>query len=630
MKTSRPLFFLAFLSAASLACAADLSEQDYFAELPEVLTVTRLAQPLRDTPGAMTVIDHETIRRSGARDITELLRLAPGFIVNHMESGGRPVASYHADYDGIVRHLQVMVDGRSLYSSLLVGTASYAMMGLVLEDIERIEILRGSNSASHGANAFMGVVNIVTRHAMDSHGKTVAVNFGEGGVRDGMARIGWGDRTASYRLTVARQGDAGYVNLADDKAIEQGHFRADWRLSASDELMLTAGHTQYAWGLQDSPTAEGRTESWHNNYLNLNWTRQLNATDAIKLSANFDTERYIDFFPFFRADGVSRRSELEVQHNFSAGTDWRFVWGGQYRREQVVSEDLFPHRPNQHFQIWRGFGNIEWRPHARWVLNVGGLVEDHSIVGTSTAPRFMVNFHALPGHTLRAGTTTAFKQPTLFELHADWRDGNGRARVLATGSARAERIDATEVGYFGEFRDWRLTADVRVFNEEVHSLLRYWRPPGATANDVVNLAGSTQHGWESQLRWRPRDGTEFWVNHTRLRLTPDAASPTPQDRYRAPRNISSIAWFQSLPYNLELSLIHYMLAERFVIRLSDRIPDFRQTDLRLARKFTLGATKAEAAIMVRAADGGGVDFVQRGQPAYEVDRRIHASLRLEF
>ncbi len=618
------------LSAASLACAADLSEQDYFTELPEVLTVTRLAQPLSDTPGAVTMIDREAIRRSGARDVTELLRLAPGFIVNHNGSGARPVASYHADYDGIVRHLQVMVDGRSLYSSLLVGTSSYAMMGLVLEDIERIEILRGSNSATFGANAFMGVVNIVTRHAMDSHGKMVAVNLGEGGVRDGMARIGWGDRSASYRLTVARQGDAGYANQADDKKIEQGHFRADWRLSSSDELMLTAGHARYALGLQDSTTAAGRTEFWRNSYLNLNWTRQLNATDALKLSANFDNERYIDFFPYYRADGVSQRSEFEMQHVFSAGTDWRFVWGGQYRREQVVSGDLFPQQPTQRFQVWRGFGNIEWRPHTQWVLNVGGLVENHSIVGTSTAPRFMVNFHALPGHTLRAGTTTAFKQPTLFELRTDWRDSNGVAKFRATGNARAERVDATELGYFGNFHRWRLTADVRVFNEQIHSLLGYSVPPGGTANDVVNKVANSQYGWESQLRWRPWDGTELWANYTRLRLIPEAASPAPQDRYRAPRNISSIAWFQSLPYNVEMTLIHYMVAERFVIRLSDLIPDFQQTDLRLARKFSMGTTKAEAAVMVRAAGGGDLDFVERNRPAYYVDRRIHASLRLEF
>jgi iron complex outermembrane receptor protein len=609
-----------------MAPEAALSEATFLGDLPVVLSVSRLAQPLDETPGAVTVIDRETIRRSGAREVSELLRLVPGFIVSHLESGARPIASYHADYDAITRHLQVTIDGRTAYSSLLVGTANNGLMGVVLEDVERIEVLRGSNSAALGANAFLGVVNIVTTHAQDAHGGMVATNIGQGGVRDGTARVGWGSENAAFRVTASRRSDDGFDNFYDDKRVTQAHFRGDLRPSAVDELMLTAGHTDYTWGLDGSAQ---RDESWQNTYVGTQWTRQLNATDQFKLAARFDQERYQDFKPRLDADGTSQRTELEAQHLFSAGDAWRFVWGGQYRQEQVISRDLFADAPDQRFHLWRLFGNAEWKPHHQWVINAGGMWEDHSIVGSSFAPRLMANFHVVPDHTLRVGATTAYKQPTLFELRADWR-ANGVPQFLATGQAQAERIDATEIGYLGEFRSLNLSVDVRVFEESVRDLLRYQKPCRTCPNDIVNKDPSLQRGWETQLRWQPAAGTQFLLNYTHLRLAPDADSTQDADRYRAPPYVATLAWFQKLPEGFDFSVIHYAIGEYFYIRNSDRIPAHTQTDLRLAKSFRVGATRGETALTVRAVDGGHVDFVERGIPSVYLDRRAMLSLRLDF
>lgn len=96
--------------------AEHVSEKDYFGELPVVLSVSRLAQPLNEVPGAVTVIDRELIRRSGAREVAELLRLVPGFLLTY-RNGANPLASYHAGMDVYGSRMQVYVDGRSLYSS---------------------------------------------------------------------------------------------------------------------------------------------------------------------------------------------------------------------------------------------------------------------------------------------------------------------------------------------------------------------------------------------------------------------------------------------------------------------------------------------------------------------------------
>ena len=129
---------------AGPSMAAELSEQDYFSELPTVLTVSRLAQPISETPGAVTVIDREIIRRSGARELADVLRLVPGYLIGGF-NGANPVAAYHVPLDNYgIRNL-VLVDGRPVFSGYYIGDTHRGMMGVLLEDIERIEVLRGSN-----------------------------------------------------------------------------------------------------------------------------------------------------------------------------------------------------------------------------------------------------------------------------------------------------------------------------------------------------------------------------------------------------------------------------------------------------------------------------------------------------
>ncbi|GAB1394361.1 hypothetical protein MASR1M60_25250 [Rhodocyclaceae bacterium] len=617
------------LSVFGAAQAADLSEQDYFTDLPVVLSVSRMAQPVNETPGAVTVLDRDMIQRSGARELAELMRLVPGFIITHVEGGNRPNAVYHADYDAITRHLQVFVDGRSVYSSLLVGSASFGMMGIVIEDIERIEVLRGSNSAAYGANAFLGVINIVTRHAADTLGGMLSVSGGEAGVRDGVARIGWGNDQAAFRLTTATRNDDGFRGVYDNKRLNQAHFRSDLQPTRRDEVMLLAGHADLTFGA-DSEFGF-KDEIWRNNYARAQWTHRLAPEADLKFSVTADEEKFRNFYPLLRADGTARRLALEASHSFAANDDWRFVWGGHYRYEQVVSSDLFTQaRADQHFNLWQMFGNAEWRPHAQWLINLGGLWERHSIVGARIAPRLMINFHALPDHTLRIGTTTAYKQPTLFELRSDWRY-QGQSVIQASGQIRPERIDATEVGYLGQFRPLNLSVDVRGFVEKVSDLLEYSRPCSACPEDVINGKNNTQRGWETQLRWQPWADTQLLLNHTELRLLPARnSSAIDTDPYRAPRRYSSLAWFQRLPEGFGLTVIHGISQPYFWVRKADMIPAFRQTDVRLSKAFRVGPTRAEAAVFVRAIDGGHADFVQRGYPDVYVDKRIHTTLRVEF
>jgi iron complex outermembrane receptor protein len=618
--------FIFVASALNPANAADaVSENDFIGEMPVVLSVTRLAQPLHEAPGAVTVIDRDIIRRSGARELAEILRLVPGFIVTHKEGGALPFATYHAEFDDIARHLDVYVDGRSVYSSLFRGSASFGMMGIVIEDIERIEVLRGSNSASYGANAFLGVVNIVTRHTADTVGQMLSMSMGESALGDGVARFGWGDTKATHRITVGTRNDDGFENLADNKRLKQVSYRGDLEIGAKDNVRLIGGHAGFSWDGYDGPVL--KNQNWRNTYGAAEWVHGLAENSEFKLGMSFDEERFINFFPGLRADGVSRRQSLEGTHSLAAGHNWRFIWGGQYRTEEVHSPDLFFSSKGERFNVRRVFGHAEWRIHPQWLINFGGLWERHSIIGDNSAPRAMVNFHIVPGHTVRLGSSKAYKLPTLFELRADWAGQLPVSVFQSTGKLHAEYIKSTEFGYLGQIKPLNMTIDVRAFEEKVKSLI------GESGGDLVNEDPNTQRGWETQLRWQPAAETQVLLNHTVLRLIPDVGSQADL-RLRAPRHYSTLALFQRLPRGFDVSIIHTRSQSYFVVRKNDFIPEYRQTDVRLARSFKVGAKKVEAALFIRAIDGDHIDYaLDRGRPTEllaNLGRRIHATVSIEF
>lgn len=620
-------FLLALLVAP--AAAQEVSEKDYFDDLPVVLSVSRLAQPLKEVPGAVTVIDREFIRRSGARDLTDLLRLVPGFVIGHI-NGANPIVNYHGDFDALNRRLQVFVDGRSIYSTLLAGNVSHPMMGMVLDDIERIEVLRGSNSAAYGANAFSGVVNVVTRTATDVPHFSASLALGEKGIADRSARVAWGDERLAVRLTAARSGDSGFDDVIDDKRVDQFHLRADLRPSAADDVMLTAGSVRHQWGATDML----RSENWRNVFVQGQWRHNVNADNDIRFNGSFDEEKFIDQIYHFtilgvtrpyRADGTGRRLSLEAEHTTRISPSLRLVWGGQWRHEEIRSPDIFKEQAALSAELRRVFGNVEWRLGENWIVNAGAMWEDHSVVGPHTAPRLSLNYHVLPGHTLRFGSTQAYRTPTLFELRGNWQTPSlPGSLVLASGGVKPERLVANEIGYVGEFRSLGLMIDLRGFEERGSSVARYF---GGYPNDVVNKDRYRKRGWETQLRWKPRPETQLLLNHTVLNVRSWATGDTHiSDEMIAPSHTSSLVWFESLPAGFEFGLSYLTYGAMTWGGKNDVLDTDPRLDLRLARRFKIGGTQAEAAVVTHSATGS----YQDGDPRRYFPRRAFATLRLDF
>ncbi|EJM76994.1 TonB-dependent receptor plug domain-containing protein [Pseudomonas sp. GM55] len=235
----------------ALIFSSPLLADDLFLDsepLPQVLTATRLKQSPAAVPGSMTVIDSALIHASGARDISELLRLVPGMMVGNI-SGNQAAVNYHGTNATEARRLQVLIDGRSVYRAGL-ATVDWSDIPVAMEDIERIEVFRGPNTVSYGANALMAVVNIITRRPADSHGTRMKVTQGQRGINDFYASQGMGWEDGDLRLSLSGQQDDGFdtdrtgadyrdsrrlnrFNLAVSQSLDERQS-LDWQLNAKD------------------------------------------------------------------------------------------------------------------------------------------------------------------------------------------------------------------------------------------------------------------------------------------------------------------------------------------------------------------------------------------------------------
>lgn len=235
----------------ALVFSSPLLADDLFLDndpLPQVLTATRLKQSPAAVPGSMTVIDSELINASGARDISELLRLVPGMMVGNI-SGNQAAVNYHGTNASEARRMQVLIDGRSVYRAGL-ATVDWSDIPVAMEDIERIEVFRGPNTVSYGANALMAVVNIITRKPADSHGTRLKVTRGQRGINDFYASQGMGWDSGDLRLSLSGQQDDGFdsdrtgadyrdsrrlnrFSLAVSQTLNENQS-IDWQLNAKD------------------------------------------------------------------------------------------------------------------------------------------------------------------------------------------------------------------------------------------------------------------------------------------------------------------------------------------------------------------------------------------------------------
>jgi len=605
-----------------------LSEEEFLAELPVVLTASRLAQPQTEAPAAVTIIDRQLIEASGARNLSEVFRLVPGFQVG-FENGHRHVVGYHGLADEFSRRLQVLIDGRSVYLPSF-GGVSWSDLPLALDDIERIEVIRGPNAVTYGANSFLAVINITTRHSAADRGDFVRATAGSNDIRDGVLRMAGGAGDVSYRLTTGYQQDNGYGQRNDSRRITFMNGRMDARPGEHDEIELQFGYNEGPRGrgkagdLIDYP----RDQEITSRFQQIRWRHRLDSGDEVAAQLYYnhhESDEQVLSLPIPALGGFqipinydlrTERYDAEVQHTVGLGESLRLVWGAGARLDLVEWPGFLGSTEPLDNRYYRLFANFEWRATQRLVLNAGAMAENSAITGSDLSPRVAVNYQFLPGHTLRASVSSATRQPVLIE-----EQGNARfcldptctlfdQSFYSSGNLDPERILSNELGYLGRLAP-TLTLDLRLFRDHVTRLITGFDGfyddslPDNEATDFRNRDKAMITGSELQLHWQPERNSRLILGYTNVRIESHDLDAAYSES--APRNSVSLLGLHELGDGLLASAAFYYQDE---MRFVDEHPIgvLRRLDLRLAQRFRLADAQGEAAVVLQNVLGKQVSY----------------------
>lgn len=628
--------------------APPLTEQSYFEELPVVLSASRLSQRLDKAPVPVTVIDRQEIEASGARDILDILRLVPGMIVSHHDG-----STGSADFlfaDRYSRRMQVLVDGRSVFTPVF-GQVDWYTLPVAIEDIERIEVIRGPDPSAYGANSFLGVINIITRQPADQAGGEAHVQAGNDGINRLMGRYGGGHGTTAWRLTAATFGDHGFATpAAIGQTNNQQTVFINGRLSfmpstdsrVEAEFGDSAGHRTA--GETDSLTGPPHNYDTGDHFQQLRWQQGLDPDH--NWTVNFVHDLYMmtsrlltQPLPYagnlqvpLNYDMRGQRYDAEVQETARLSDSLRTVWGAGTRLDSVLSDSYFSSNAPLYDREYRLFGHAEWQMTPSLLGNLGAMWEHADVGGTALSPNAALNYSFQPDRTLRLGVSTASRNPLLIENDADQRFGTGPLfyqEFLTTGGLQPERITSYDFGYVGKLWNPSVRLDARVFENHIHGLIftydiPYVGPIQNNTYDFRNKDYAISRGAELQLDWHLDAATRAIINYAYTTTSSGDVDDTYAES--TPRNNFSMLLMHTLDSGVSASLAYYYLSAIYGLDTGNRIGPQRRLDLHIAAPLPGGPPGATLGLTVQSALGSYVDFRQ----ANVFEPRIYADLTVPF
>jgi iron complex outermembrane receptor protein len=545
--------------ARSQQNSADLTDQSIEDLMNiEVTSVSKTEQTLSRTASAVFVISPEDIRRSGATNIPDLLRMVPGMDVSQINGNTWAVSArgFNARFSN---ELLVLVDGRPVYTETF-GGVYWDVLDLPLEDIERIEVIRGPGGSVWGANAVNGVINIITKKTSDTHGALVVA--GGGNVDQGFGTIQYGGnagKETGYRVYAKYLDQDHLPNSAghgggDGWHMARGGFRTDTVISSKDTLMFQGDIYSAREGI---PTIEfpsvtsfalqniEQLGNLSGGFIQGVWNHTSSPSSDTTLQVSYDR---------YERDDILRegRNTLDVdfQHHFSGWSRQSVVWGLAYQYSASNSQgnltaSFVP--ADLATQLFSSFvqDEIAIVPD-RLYLTVGTKLEHNYYSGFGLMPSARVAWAPNPHHTLWAAVSKAERTPS--ELDASARStlsgfpGPGGLPALVTfvGNPRVENegLIAYEAGYRTTVRK-QLSVDFTAYYnnytdqntaEPSTPFLENMPPPPHLIIPITyeNLMHGETHGleiamnWQATRRWTLSPGYAFEEIHMHL-------APTSQD-----------------------------------------------------------------------------------------------------
>lgn len=479
----------------------------------EVISPSRVKQQMFDSPNAIWVVTREDIRRSGVRSLPEALRLAPGVFVAQI-SGNRWTVTIGGFSRGEFSNtLLVLVDGVSVYSTLY-GYVDWDQVPVGLDEVERIEVIRGPGGVLYGANAVNGVISIITTRPGAGEAAYVRTELGTQGLlatsAGGAATSEDGKFQASY--------SAGY-NEDNGLGIRQGEETYDYQ-----RLHRLSLRTHSTLGEQTGLSLDGRYLSGE--YANPaqgtgipETTRRPESSIArARVDHYFEGGSQLYLQAFYRRNLIlewdgsdystrqdGRTQDLEFQHliPFEALGPHQFIYGGGYRsvsmRHYIIDDN--PH----YYSVANGFVHDEWRFLPDWRLNLGVKYEQVSTIDPTWQWRAALLYYPAPEHLVRISAANAFRSPTSLENHQEivvdlpagmgfllpfWPPGEAAEIVRLQGNEhlKPERMWSYEIEYRGLLAD-RVYLDLSYSYRQYEDLIAQYEPDPGFYIDLPPMMG---------------------------------------------------------------------------------------------------------------------------------------------
>ena len=591
--------------------AADFSTLDLeqLAQV-KVTSVARRPEAVSEASAAVTLITGEDIRRSGAGNLAQALRLLPGLTV--AQNGTRDWAvSARGFNQQSTNKMLVLIDGRVVYSPIFAGVF-WDVQRVPLSDVDRIELIRGPGAALWGANAVNGVINVITRRATETVGGLASVTGGTNDQLGGGLRYGRGVgqhgavRVYGFGSTEGASARPGEGIPVDDWNFGQGGFRADFSRKAD---LFTVQGDAYVGGGGQQLRAPAPVEPFervlvedlevHGGNVLGRWSREFSPRSDMALQVYADYAARSQPSSFGRI-GVTT-VDLDFQHHFGLGPRNDILWGLGYR---VIADEVtgaFPVNfdpPRRTVQLVTGFVQDEIvAVRNRVALNLGAKFEHNSYTGFELQPTARILWTPALSTSVWAAISRAVRTPS--RVDSDIRavaqvfDAPPVTLIEALGSdaLEAEALVAYEAGY-RVVPHARLSLDVSAYFHDYDKVRSF--TPGSPIPDagtvilpftVGNNANARSYGGTASAtirlspRWRMRAHYTYLNMEAGLNDDAPAGSVADVSPGLNPKHQFGLWSSNDLPQNLQLDVMG-----RYVSELSGPLPPvagYLQADARL-------------------------------------------------
>lgn len=648
---------------------ASLDEElGWLQEEAVVFSASRREQKVLQTPAAVFVISNDDIRRSGITSIPDALRMAPGLHVAQVNANTWAITARGFNGEN-TNKLLVMIDGRTVYHPTFSGTL-WRTKDVLLEDVERIEIIRGPGAAMWGANAVNGVINVITKSANNSQGLWIAA--GGGSEDKGLGAIRYGGKLTDnlhYRsyFKYADRDDLkleGGGNPGDNWEKFQGGFRIDGELSEHDSLTLQGDlYTGNGGSLRDitAPvepfTSRGSVgEDFSGGNILGRWRHRFSETSDISLQLYFDRTQDKTTYSAINdsSEAVINTYDVDLQHYFQLGGRQEVTWGLGFRyieddQDNAVNFLFAP--ASRDYLLYSAFiqDQVTLIPDTLKFL-FGSRFEHNDFSGFQIQPNARLVYTPDNRQTVWAAVSRAVRTPNRLDqdiklLYFSQLQANDFNALQGNQDFDSEELIAYELGYRIAPEE-NISIDVAAFYNVYDNLrsveagIPFEETINAARHRVFpvyygNNARSETYGLEIAAQWQALEWWRLRANYSylRMQLHIDAASLLPDiEEGQSPHHQFNFRSSMDLPHNMQLdAFLRYVDTLPQVDNFSKRkIDSYLEMDIRLGWR---PVKNVELSLSGRnLLDSGHAEFkALRGDiPVIEVQRSIFGQVSLDF